>query len=107
MTTVRVSKRPEESRHATRTVAALQRARDRGRPRAPGQRVGYVVVDDDRRDRERVRLVDAEDPDRVDPDHYCERLLRAAASVLAPCGWSAGHVRRALATHEDAPLDAY
>ncbi len=107
-TTVRVSKRADEYRHATRTVAALERARDRGRPRAPGQRVGYVVVDDDRRDRERVRLAEESvDPGHVDHDHYRERLLRAAASVLSPRGWSEGHVRRALATHEDAPLDAY
>lgn len=70
--------------------------------------MGYVVVDDDRRDRERVSLAEESvDPGRVDHDHYRERLLRAAASVLSPCGWSEGHVRRALVTHDDTPLDAY
>ncbi len=58
----RVSKKKEDYTQATRNVAALERAADLGLGRAPGQSVSYVVVDDAKQSRERVRLAHMNPP---------------------------------------------
>ena len=104
----RVSKRLEQYQQQSRTVAALSRAQARDRPKAPGQRVEYVVVDDDRRDRDRVRLAsEGVSPDQIDTGHYEDLLVRACASVLGPLGWSASDVQRSLADRVDSRLAAF
>ena len=104
--TQRVSKPREEYDQATRSVAALDRASDLGLTRAPGQDVSFVVVDDDRRSRDRVRLA-VEDPRTYDREFYRERLLRAAASVLSPLGWRQDRIERFLADHEELSLQSF
>jgi len=101
----RTSKAPEEYVHATRTVAALERAEDMGRGLHPGQNVEYVVVDDTKRSRDRVRLVD--EADRYDAEFYCEQLVRAAESVVSPLGWRGDDICEYLADRTDAGLAAY
>ncbi len=104
----RVSKPLDQYQQQSRTVAALERAQARDRPKAPGQRVEYVVVDDDRQDRDRVRLADeGVSPDDIDADHYEALLVRACASVLGPLGWSEADVRRALTGRTDSRLEAF
>jgi len=102
----RVSKSLSAYDRRTRAVAALERARDHGLSRAPGQDIRYVVVDDDRRDSGRVRLP-FESVDRYDEECYRERLLRAAASVLSPVGWERGDIERYLRDETVLTLTAF
>lgn len=101
----RTSKPADAYAHATRTVAALQRAEDDGRGIQPGQGVAYVVVDDAKRSRDRVRLPD--EAETYDAEFYVDQLLRAAESVLAPLGWRQDDIKEYLADHVDATLAAF
>jgi len=94
--TNRVSKPLEDYTQATRNVAALERSQDRGLAVHPGQDVAYVVVDDEKSSRERVRLA-SESIERYDVDFYRTRAIRAAASVLSPLGLREPEIRSALA----------
>ena len=102
----RASKRPEEYHQYTRTVAALERADDVDLSMHPGQDVSYVVMDDDKRSRDRVRLA-CENPDDYDAAFYADRLLRAAESVLAPLDWRRIDIGEYLADQRNATLAAY
>jgi len=89
----RVSKSVNEYTQRTQTVAALQRAKDQGLPRHPGEDVEYLVVDDSRRSKERVRL-SHESLREYDTEFYRELALRAGESVLSPLGWDRSDYRR-------------
>jgi len=91
----RVSKSVEEYDQRTQTVAALQRAKDQGLPRHPGQDVEYLVVDDSRRSKERVKLAH-ESLGEYDAEFYRTLALRAGESVLRPLGWDRSDYRRYL-----------
>ncbi|PCR90037.1 DNA polymerase domain-containing protein [Natrinema ejinorense] len=93
--TKRVSKSLGDYSQRTHTVAALQRYERRGIDRHPGQSVEYVVVDDDARGSERVRLA-LEEPRTYDADYYATLLVRACESVLSPLGWDRVRIRRSL-----------
>ncbi|WP_255516573.1 DNA polymerase domain-containing protein [Haloferax sp. KTX1] len=102
--TTRTSKPLTEYDQATQTVAALQRADglyDDDQP--AGSTVEYVVVDDDKRGRERVALR-AEAPSTYDAGFSATALIRAATSVLAPCGWTQARIERALAETTETSL---
>ncbi|MFC7195189.1 DNA polymerase domain-containing protein [Halosimplex aquaticum] len=102
----RVSKSVEAYGRRTRTVAALERAADRGLERPPGTSVEYVVVDDQKRGADRARLP-FEDVSDYDVDFYRERLVRAAESVVSPLGWDRGRIRRYLRDGRDLSLSAF
>ncbi|MFW5903459.1 MAG: type B DNA-directed DNA polymerase, partial [Halolamina sp.] len=104
--TNRVSKRLAEYCQHTRNAAALERSAALGLERFPGQDVQYVVVDDEKASRERVRLL-SEEPATYDRAFYRERTLRAARSVLAPLGWDRERIEDALAEREDGHLGAF
>jgi len=106
--TRRVSKPPGEYSRETRAVAARRRYDAHGVDRHPGQSVEYVVVDDDDADgRRRVRLP-FEDCSDYDADHYADRLIRAAETVLSPFdGWDRGRVERALRDTRDLTLSSF
>ncbi|WP_436901541.1 type B DNA-directed DNA polymerase [Halovenus halobia] len=104
--TVRTSKPAQQYRRRTRTTAALERSGQAGFDHQPGQDVQYVVVDDDRDDRDRVRLAH-ESVDSVDSSFYRERLLRAAESVLSPSGWRVEDIEAALHDHVDTSLSQF
>jgi DNA polymerase I len=104
--TNRVSKTRAAYQRYTRSVAALDRIADRGRERHPGEDVRYVVVDDSRDDRDRVRLA-SEDPETYDAAFYRDRAVRAAASVLSPFGWRRDRIDEYLAAGERTSLDAF
>jgi DNA polymerase I len=104
--TNRVSKRLEEYSQDTRNAAALERSAALGLERFPGQDVEYVVVDDEKDSRERVRLL-SEAPKTGDRAFYRDRALRAARSVLAPVGWDRDRLERYFAGHEDGHIDAF
>jgi DNA polymerase I len=89
----RVSKSLDAYDQHTQTVAALERAHAQGLPRRPGQDVEYLVVDDDRRSRERVRLAH-ESLSTYDTEVYADLALRAGESVLAPLGWDRRRIQR-------------
>ncbi|QZP37368.1 DNA polymerase domain-containing protein [Halobaculum magnesiiphilum] len=102
----RASKDPEAYDRDTTTAAALARYERAGVDRSAGQTVAYVVVDDDARGADRVRL-DFESPGSYDADAYRERLLRAALSVVSPFGWDREDVTAFLADGRNARLSAY
>ncbi|MFC7019768.1 MULTISPECIES: type B DNA-directed DNA polymerase [Haloarcula] len=102
----RISKSLEGYDQRSRPVAALERYRDHGIERHPGQDVRYVVVDDAVRSRERVRL-DFEATDDYDVTFYRERLVRAAGEVVSPLGWDRDRVRAALRDTRDTTLGAF
>jgi DNA polymerase I len=102
----RVSKPLSEYTQATRTVAALQRARELGLTIHPGQDVAYVVVDDGKESRDRVALAH-EDVDAYDADYYETQVIRAAASVLSPLGWDRNEIRESLSGDLNPKLTAF
>jgi DNA polymerase I len=104
----RASKDVDAYSHRTRTVAALERAADRGLSPAPGQDIQYVVVDDDRDSLERVRLADElDDTTSYDPAFYRTRAVRATASVLSTLGWGSEQVERYLSDRQSVPLSGF
>lgn len=102
----RVSKRVEEYTQYTRSVAALERADDIGLDKQPGQNVSYLVVDDDKQSRERVKL-SHEALDKYDARFYRELLIQAAESVVSPLGWHHADIEEYLAEHHDTSLTAF
>ena len=104
----RVSKPREEYTHETRNVAALERAADLGKDKHFGEDVSYVVVDDSKSSRERVRLATEGSADgRYDSEFYRDLTLRAAESVLSPLGWQRFEIETYLADREDAAISAF
>jgi DNA polymerase I len=104
----RASKDAEAYSHRTRTVAALERAVDRGLSLAPGQDIQYVVVDDERDSLERVSLVDEIDESTsYDMSFYQMRTVRAAASVLSAIGWDSEQIEQYLGDRESVPLSGF
>nr|WP_241432525.1 hypothetical protein [Natrinema gari] len=59
----------------TQNVAALKRARDQNLAVHPGQDIEYVVVDDEKRSRERVELAHKE-IESYDTPYYETELIR-------------------------------
>lgn len=101
----RTSKKADEYVHSTRTVAVLGRAGDQGRELSPGEKIGYVVVDDSKRSRERIQL--ATEASEYDVEFYAEQLLRAAESILSPLGWRQNDIVEYLPERTDATLATY
>jgi DNA polymerase I len=103
----RASKPPSEYRQATRTVAALRRYQAHGIDRHPGQSVEYVVTNDDADVRRRVRLPFEEGVSDYDAEHYADRLVRAATTVVSPFEWTRSRVKRELRTTRDLDLGSF
>lgn len=103
---IRLSKAAEEYERQTRTAAAAARAKQQGVEKRPGERVSYVVVDDESETSERVRLA-FEQPETYDAKFYVDQLYRITESVLSPLGWREQDVRSYLADRTDASLARY
>ncbi len=104
--TKRASKKLEEYTQRSRTTAALHRQRAEGTDAAPGQSVSYVVVDDSKTGRERVRLAH-EGETEYDIEFYRRQLIRAAESILSPIGWRENTIMQQLSGQEDASLHQF
>ena len=104
--TARTSQPLEAYTQATLTVAALERLREQGLSRSPGQDVEYIVVADDATGTARVRLPH-ESPTTYDVDYYSQSLIRACVSVLAPFGYDERSLRQELRETTDQTLAAY
>ncbi|WP_336328807.1 type B DNA-directed DNA polymerase [Halovenus sp. HT40] len=104
--TKRTSKRLEEYTQSTQTTAALQRRTDAGQDSFAGTDISYVVVDDEKSGRERVRLP-AEDCSAYDTAFYRTQLIRAAESVLSPIGWREDKIRKVLSSQATPSLDYF
>jgi len=102
----RVSKPLEGYTQNTQNVAALKRAREQDLAVRPGQDIEYVVVDDEKRSRERVALAH-EEIESYDPSYYETGLIRAVESVLSPLGWDRSKIRRELAETRVTKLSAF
>jgi len=104
--TSRTSKELDEYDQRTRTTAGLERRLAAGYDQFPGQDVCYVVVDDSKAGRDRVRLAHEAGSD-YDSAFYRERLLRAAESVLSPVGWRVADIAEQLDDREAATLGRF
>ncbi len=102
----RVSKPLEGYTQNTQNVAALRRARDQNLAVHPGQDIEYVVVDDEKRSRERVALAH-EEIESFDASYYETQLVRAVESVLSPLGWDRTQIRREIAESRETNLAAF
>jgi len=102
----RVSKPLERYTQNTQNVAALKRARDQDLAIHPGQDIEYVVVDDEKKSRERVALAH-EEIEAYDASHYETQLVRAVESILSPLGWDRTEIRRELAETREAKVTAF
>ena len=91
----RVSKPLEGYTQYTQNVAALERARQQELSIHPGQDINYVVVDDEKSSRERVKLAH-ETIDSYDHSYYETKLLRAVESILSPIGWEQTKIEQAI-----------
>ncbi len=103
---IRSSKRLEEYTQSTLTVAALERAKSLGLEHHPGEKVSYIVADEQARGRQRVRLPH-EDIDRLDFGWYEREAIRATESVLSPLGWRREEIEGYLRDDRDVTLEAY
>ncbi|MWG36250.1 type B DNA-directed DNA polymerase [Halomarina oriensis] len=103
----RMSKARDEYHHETRTVSALARASDYGLPVSSGQSIRYVVVNDERRGRERVRLLEECSSGEYDTEFYADLVIRATASVLSPLGWRKEEVQGCLDSWKNRPLESF
>jgi DNA polymerase I len=91
----RVSKSLANYTQSTRNVAALERSQAQGIETHPGQDVAYVVVEDTKSSRDRVRLAH-ESIEDYDTAFYRDRAIRAAAAVLSPLGVRETDIRDSL-----------
>jgi len=64
-----------------------------------------VVVDDEKRTRERVRL--PWEADRYDPECYAELTIRAAESVLLPLEWDRDRINEYLRETADTKITSW
>jgi DNA polymerase I len=104
--TKRASKQLEEYTQSTQTTAALQRYTDVGRESLAGRNISYVVVDDSKSGRERVRLP-SEECSSYDIGFYQEQLMSAAESVLSPVGWRREEITNTLSDQQNQSLQSY
>jgi len=102
----RVSKPLEEYTQYTQNVAALERAREQELSIHPGQDIKYVVVDDEKSSRERVKLAH-ETIDSYDPSCYETKLLRAVESILSPIGWEQTKIEQAIGETQNIQLSQF
>jgi DNA polymerase elongation subunit (family B) len=92
----RVSKAFEEYTQFTHSYAALKQMEEMGFPVPPGRSVEYVICDGESRNPwERVKAASFIDGgEEYDVHEYEDLLLRSAADLLVPFGWSFETLRR-------------
>ena len=93
-----VSKKPEEYRHDTLSALAAKALARKGIAVHPGEAVRYVIQRDGAADKAaRVRPLELLGDDAAyDAAKYVDLLVRAAETVLAPCGYDAAKLHRYL-----------
>ena len=103
----RVSKRADEYTHYTRTVSALDQVDQSGQLIHPGEAVSYVVVDDSKRSRDRVRLEHEAEAGEYDPQFYADLLIRATESVISALGRRKDNIWSCIKDQTEVPLNAF
>jgi len=102
----RVSQPLEGYTQYTQNVAALERARQQELSIHPGQDIKYVVVDDEKSSRERVKLAH-EIIESYDASYYETELLRAVESILSPIGWEQRKIEQAIDETQNIQLSRF
>lgn len=104
----RVSKQLAEYSQYTQNVAALERADGFDFRIEAGENVRYLVVDDTKASRDRVKLeFENLEKGEYDAEYYTTLLVRAAESVLSPLGWDRKRIRQYLADTRNSSLRAF
>lgn len=102
----RASKPLEAYSQNTRTVSALKRYRSKGIDIGAGQDVEFVVYDNQRKDRDRVRL-SFEEFVGYDEGFYVEKLINAAESILSPMGWGENRIKGHISNSNKVPVSDF
>ncbi|MBY6294393.1 hypothetical protein GLU60_03320 [Nanohaloarchaea archaeon H01] len=79
----KITRNPEDYKSTNRSAEAAKRMKRKGIDIRAGQKVRYIVRDQNSRPRV---LLDFEEIDRYDNEYYVEKLKSAAESVLRPFG---------------------
>jgi len=100
-----ISKKPEEYRHDTLSALAAKQLARKGIAVHPGEAVRYVIQRDGVADKAaRVRPLELLGDDAgYDAAKYVDLLVRAAETVLNPCGYDAARLHRYLAMIRSSP----
>ena len=95
-----ISKEPAEYRHDTLSALAAKQLARKGIAVHPGEAVRYVIQQEGAADKAaRVRPLELLGDDAgYDAAKYVDLLVRAAETVLVPCGYDAARLHRYLAT---------
>lgn len=101
------SKRLEDYSVENRTVAAIKRSRRHDIDIRPGQKVTFLVKNDDAPALNRVRLGFEAENSSYDEEFYITQLVRAAESVLSPLGLDRKDIRRRLKGYRPQTLESY
>jgi DNA polymerase II len=93
-----ISRKPEEYRHDTLSALAAKQLARKGIAVHPGEAVRYVIQEDGAADKAaRARPLELLGDDAAyDAAKYVDLLVRAAETVLGPCGYDAARLRRYL-----------
>lgn len=74
----------------------------------PRQDIRYVVVDDEKQSRERVRIAGEVTPSTAyDVGFYREQAIRAVESVLSPLGWDGERIEQYLSESRPVSLNVF
>lgn len=94
-----ISRKPEEYRHDTLSALAARALARRGIAVHPGEAVRYVIQEEKAAEKAaRARPLELLGDDAsYDAAKYADLLVRAAETVLAPCGYDAPRLHRYLA----------
>jgi len=92
----KVSKSLDQYNVENRSVSALKRAKKHGIEVKPGQKISYVVKDDDDTLIDRTRLDFEAEEGRYDKHFYTKKLIKAAESILSPLGLKKQDIHRKL-----------
>lgn len=101
-----VSKNPEQYKQHNLNWSALTRAKKQSLNINPGENVKYVVINNNKKDKNRVKLY-YEDINQYDKQFYKKMLIRAAESILSPLKWDKTKIKNYLNKNKDIELKTF
>lgn len=103
---IRISKPADACTRNTSVAITVARVKQLGRRKHLGERLSFVVVDDDVSTIDSIRLA-FEQPETYDPAFYATQLHRSAERVLSTLGRTEQQIRSFLADLTDTNLIRY
>lgn len=104
--TQRTSKTPGQYKQHNNNWAALKRLQHKGVTVNPGEKITYLVVDNEKKNKEKVRLK-FEDNKNYDEKFYKKKMLKAGCTVLRPLDFTEEQVKQKLKPFKKQTLQKY